>query len=193
MRTQTNINSLNNLTYRIPKGSTPWNKGLSLSADILDKMRVNQVIKQCEICLSEYRIKKSHADKRRSCSRACGAVIKKIEQSGKNHPMWGKSNISTKGDKNHNWKGGVTKEKVKIRNSASYKLWREEVYKRDDYTCQKCLSRGVYLEAHHIKPFSLYPDERFNIENGIALCKPCHKETDSYGSKIINYIKNLKQ
>lgn len=46
------------------------------------------VIKNCEICGTEYRIKKSHAHLRRTCSRKCAAKMKSIEKSGENHPGW---------------------------------------------------------------------------------------------------------
>lgn len=88
-----------------------------------------------------------------------------------------------KGDKSHFWKGGVTKENDKQRKSIEYKLWRTSVFERDDYTCQNCGIRGgngkrVILEAHHIKPFSYFPDLRYEVDNGLTLCKSCHlKET----------------
>lgn len=191
--TKQNLNSLTNLTYRIPIGSIPWNKGKKYNDEILEKMRTNQVLNKCEVCESDYRIKKSHAHLRRSCSRVCGGVIKSIEKSGTNHPMWGKENLSVKGSKNVNWKGGITQENKALRNSTEFKHWRLSVFNKDNFTCQKCMVKGGRLEAHHIKPFSIYKELRFKLDNGITLCKPCHKETDSYGSKIINYIKNLNK
>ena len=83
--------------------------------------------------------------------------------------------------KNHwSWQGGKTSEQEKIRKSIDYKLWREAVFARDDYTCQECGKRGGRLNADHIKPFSLYPELRLDINNGRTLCVDCHKKTDTY-------------
>src|SRR5882672_8188608 len=41
---------------------------------------------------------------------------------------WGKDSA--------NWKNGITKLNHAIRSSNQYREWRDEVYKRDDYTCQ---------------------------------------------------------
>ena len=81
-----------------------------------------------------------------------------------------------KGDKNNSWKGGITPKNTKIRNSIELRLWRESVFARDNWTCQKCKKRGDVLNAHHIKPFADYPELRTSIENGITLCKECHKK-----------------
>ena len=67
-------------------------------------------------------------------------------------------------------------ERHQQRHCNQYKQWREAVLKRDKYTCQYCGKVGGKLNVHHIKPFSLYPDDRFNIDNGITLCKQCHIE-----------------
>lgn len=81
-------------------------------------------------------------------------------------------------------KGWVTPKNRIIRNSIEYSLWRKAVFERDDYTCQMCNKRGVEVHADHIKPFSMYPNLRFAIDNGRTLCKECHMQTDTWGGRV---------
>jgi len=84
-------------------------------------------------------------------------------------------------EKNHLWKGGITEINSKIRNSLEYRLWREAVFKRDNYQwVWGGKEHGKKLHADHIKPFADYPELRFAIDNGRTLCEECHKKTDSY-------------
>lgn len=87
-----------------------------------------------------------------------------------------------RGEGNHNWKGGITPAQLKVRNSDEYKAWRQAVFQRDDWTCQNCFVRGGVLNADHIQPFALYPELRFDVNNGRTLCKPCHIQVGWKGS-----------
>ena len=93
-----------------------------------------------------------------------------------------KMSAKHKGELHHNWQGGITPINFKIRNSMEMKLWRESVFKRDNYKCIWCETSG-YLEADHIKPFAYYPELRFAIDNGRTLCKSCHLSTSTYGGR----------
>lgn len=87
-----------------------------------------------------------------------------------------------KGIEHPNWDGGITSINENIRKSSKMKSWKKQILKRDNYTCLWCGSKEK-LEADHIKPFSLYPELRFDIDNGRTLCKECHIKTETYGYK----------
>lgn len=95
------------------------------------------------------------------------------------------------GENNPNWKGGTTAEAQNIRGSARYRNWRTAVFLRDNYTCQDCGARGCELNADHIKPFSQFPELRFEVSNGRTLCVPCHKDTPTYGFRCVQNRKKL--
>lgn len=107
------------------------------------------------------------------------------------HWSYGKARVDMMGENNPNWRGGVSQGNLKERGSLKYKIWRRSVFKRDNFACVICGdNKGGNLEADHIKPFSLYPESRFDINNGRTLCKPCHKKTDSYGN--FSYMRAMK-
>lgn len=114
-------------------------------------------------------------------------------QRGEKNHRWGKEwSIEDRlyraeihrGEKSHLWKGGITKENHRIRGSVDSKIWRESVFKRDDYTCQECNIRGTTLNAHHIKEFSNNIELRFDVINGITLCVPCHRRIHGWNTKV---------
>jgi len=82
----------------------------------------------------------------------------------------------SKGNLNH-WKS-IPKRKQRNRHNgeAKYKRWRLAVFKRDNYTCQKCSRKGGKLNAHHIKSWSRFPKLRYVLSNGITLCERDHKK-----------------
>jgi 5-methylcytosine-specific restriction endonuclease McrA len=114
-------------------------------------------------------------------------VRKKISEAKKGVP-----HFNQRGEKNTNWKGGITPLIIKVRNCFEYRQWRSDIYTRDDYTCQMCGTRGGELNVDHFpKSFaSIYHEnnivsfeqalnceEFWNINNGRTLCLPCHNKT----------------
>lgn len=95
--------------------------------------------------------------------------------SGENHPLW---------------RFDLTEEeREKRRDLTKHAEWRDKIYERDGYTCQKCGdSSGGNLNAHHIIPHSVNREIAWELDNGICLCKPCHIEFHStYGYKTCNH------
>lgn len=64
-----------------------------------------------------------------------------------------------------------------------YLQWVSDIFQRDNWTCQTCGIRGVYLEVHHIKSWAKYPKFRFKLNNGVTLCLGCHKLTNNYKNR----------
>jgi hypothetical protein len=58
-------------------------------------------------------------------------------------------------------------------NCAKYMEWSRQVKDRDENKCRECGSKQN-LHAHHILDFKNHIEERFNIDNGLTLCKSCH-------------------
>ena len=73
-------------------------------------------------------------------------------------------------------KGGITSKSKKIRKNIEFRLWREAVFARDNWTCQKYGIKGGKLHPHHIKNFAEYSELRFAIDNGITLSEKAHRE-----------------
>lgn len=114
-------------------------------------------------------------------------------QSGENNPFYGKKHTqdtkekmrgfreSVTGENNHNWKGGVGRQKWYGKNWVKQKkLCRA----RDENTCQKCGAKDNYgcknMDVHHKIPFRSFTswEEANNINNLICLCSKCHTQED---------------
>jgi 5-methylcytosine-specific restriction endonuclease McrA len=123
---------------------------------------------------------------------------KKTRGSKKSPEVRMRMSLEQRGERSHRWKGGISPLKELIRGSLKYRVWRKAVFDRDDYTCQLCQARGVYLHAdHHPKMFAeilidslidtfakaLKCRELWDINNGRTLCSDCHTQ---YGRRILN-------
>ena len=108
-----------------------------------------------------------------------------------------------KGQNSWAWKGGITSLRELIRHCFKAREWSKQIFKKDNYACQKCGVYGGDLEAHHTREFiftfrefpqeydqfSPYEDKEtlvrlaikykpfWSLNDGQTLCKKCHKLT----------------
>lgn len=131
--------------------------------------------KKCATCKTSFYHKQATV---KYCSRSCYYEMKRVR---KDRVVWTQKmrervRLSKLGERNPSWRGGVTADRIKLRNTMQYKAWRKEVFERDNYTCNKCRVRGGNVNADHIIPWWADEAKRFDIKNGQTLCEKCHIE-----------------
>ena len=160
------------------KAYIPWNKG-----------------KKTPI---EHRKKISEANKKVKHSSEWNEKVRKSKL--------GKPRLDLRGQNNPNWGGGRTLLRKKIRECLEYRIWRSDVFTRDNFTCQICglksgNGKAIWLEADHypkafVEILTKYKIESFeqavaceelwNVGNGRTLCRVCHQNTDNHGRPARN-------
>jgi hypothetical protein len=80
------------------------------------------------------------------------------------------------------------------RNSSRvYWAWRDSVKNRDGWKCQHCgCEEKDKLHAHHIVAWLENELKRFDIENGITLCKNCHAKEETKHKKGVSFSKETE-
>ena len=101
-----------------------------------------------------------------------------------------------RGRKPHNWIPDRTK--LKTSNTHKYDIryreWARGIKMRDGWKCKLADStcRGR-IEAHHIYPWAKYPAKRYDVTNGIALCRHHHPRKRDDEIKLIPILTGLIQ
>lgn len=134
------------------KGNPPWNKG---KKGVMPTPWNKKERNRCFDCKEET----GRWDNPLRC-RDCFSKWK--FQIKTNHPRWKKDRSLVKiGDR-------------KLHDPLQ-KQWRKDVKDRDEWKCRiadlNCLGK---LEAHHILPWSQFPELRYQVKNGITLCHHHH-------------------
>ena len=178
----------NSGSFKKGHSAVAWNKGKKLSPRTEEwKKKVSEIHKKSGLTPPNWKGKKRSPES--------------VEKSAK----WrrGRHIPQNMGKNNCLWKGGITPLHIAIRTSLENKAWIRKVFKRDNYTCQECFVRGVYLEAHHKRhfhkilkdflteysQFSPIEDKEtlvrlsetykpfWDLDNGKTLCRECHDHT----------------
>jgi len=170
-------------------GNNPTSKGKkwTLSAETKEKMRLSK------LGVNNPRFGKKMLPQTKK------AILNKIKGNkfnlGRTHTEETKIKMSEgkKGEKHPLWKKDRnTLQKQDRRNDSAYREWRKNVYQRDSYLCkinnQDCSGR---LEAHHILEWKEYPELRYNINNGITLCKHHHPRIKIDVKNMVEIYKRL--
>lgn len=111
------------------------------------------ICKQCNLNIED-----CVSTKRVFCSKECKNLFQSINHRGNNNP---------------NYK--LKKDKINFKSNIKWSEWRTLVFKRDNFTCQFCFKNKVSLEPHHLKSKQCFPKLVYDINNGITLCKKCHR------------------
>lgn len=165
-----------------------------------NKWKGGQIEKACLICSKNFRVDRYRANAK-TCSIECSKLYRKSEEFRLHLSEIQRSKISEEMKVVHDI---LTQFISSVRKSARYGIWRERIFKRDNFTCQLCGKRGGKLQADHIEAVSViivknkiktYEEamacsELWNLANGRTLCRPCHYKTPTFGSKALTLLAN---
>lgn len=71
------------------------------------------------------------------------------------------------------------------RNKSRHRVWSHAVLERDNFICQDCGVKNIRLHAHHLVSLRecINTHLEFAVDNGIALCVPCHGKRHTIGNR----------
>lgn len=176
------------------KGHTPWNKGktgLQSQSEASNEKRRQKMTGRKHSKETIDKMKKSHRHLKTFLGKKHSEESRrKISESQKGVPR-----EYAKGENNYRWiKDRNNLKKYEDRRSTAYIEWRKLVYERDGFICRlsddSCTKD---LIAHHIVPWRTDESLRYDVNNGITLCRKHHPlkwaDEKAMASKFMELIK----
>lgn len=184
---------------RFTEGQPSWNKGKRVQTNTgkthfkkgrTPHNKAEHIEVVCVQCESKLTVPPCFS-KRKFCSHKCFSTHRK--ESSWQHPAKGIPRPTMRGSNSPVWKGGSAEERHSAMGRTEYKEWREQVFARDNYTCQMCQQYSGVLHADHIEKWSDAEELRYVVDNGRTLCVPCHyyitfKRKMMPGQRWCNYM-----
>ena len=178
-----NMKHYEDLEYKMPRRknsagrmTVPPNTKIKVKVEHLYPSSRMTVLVKCDECGKEWEI--SYCDYLKSLhngKKHCRKCAIKILMTGENNPSWNPNKTD--------------EERKNSRSNDEYAKLVNNVFVRDNYTCQCCGQYSKDLKAHHMNSYDIHVDERYDIKNMITLCGNCH----SNFHKKYGYGKNTKE
>lgn len=187
-----------NMKSTFIKWHIPWNKGIKYTDEQKQNINIQWLIdnwwwRKWSISSEETRKKISIWNKWKKISEETRKKLSEYNKKIWKHPIWKYK------EQHWNWRWWITPINTALRKSIEWRKWRIKVFERDNYTCMFCWIKSIKwqytrLEADHIKPFALFPELRFDINNWRTLCVECHSKTETYKKSLrqLKILFNLK-
>lgn len=151
----------------------------------------------CQICGLSY-IKWKNKRHNKFCSKLCHSIKMSLLMTNREVSIETRKKISIfnttlTGEKARRWIKDRSKlVKRQERNDVAYKDWRRQVWLRDSFKCKianpNCEGR---IEAHHILSWRYYPELRYQVNNGITLCRAHHPRVRAEEKRLIPTFQEL--
>jgi hypothetical protein len=156
-----------------------------------DKLDLSDIARKCNVCPGTvFRYMRKFNIPRRTCGESVLAKGRTLGLPGNRNGMYGRT-----GCKSPTWKGGCTPERQSFYQSQEWKKACSAVWKRDDATCQRCLTRKQANDdkycVHHIVSFSVR-ELRAEVSNLVLLCDKCHRWVHSKKNVSKQFIGDVK-
>lgn len=165
------------LIYRLPKDAKTARPCCSFKCYGLVQRK--RVLVKCETCTQTFEAVPSvlkwaslRGTQKRFCSIECRSK-------------------GSRGENSYQWISDRAKLKSHSRDRSNDSLnrkWRSAVFERDHFTCVICRRIGGYLEAHHIIRYSISPERRLDVSNGVTLCVECHQAIKNREEQFQSYF-----